>query len=97
MLPSHFDKLTLVSFGMPCKIFGRIEWQQTLVDLKKVPDIAYQDVLNGYDSTGGGLHVTHSNLVVMWKVRPHTSINYKFPLICVGSPKVVVFWFHACN
>ena len=34
--------------------YGRIEWQRTLSDLEKAPDIAYQDVLNEFDSILGG-------------------------------------------
>ena len=46
--------------------------QRTLSDLKKVPDVAYQDNLNKTDSKLGGvkcLIVIHNNLVVTWKVR----------------------------
>ena len=55
---------------------GRVGWQQSLADLEKAPDVAYQEVLNEFDSTWGvkGLIVTMSNLVVTWKVRPHLGI-----------------------
>jgi hypothetical protein len=51
--------------------YGRTEWKWTLLDLDKAPDIAYQDVLNEFDSRWGvkGLIVTRSNLVVAWKIR----------------------------
>lgn len=50
--------------------------------LEKAPDVAYQDVLNGFDSTWGvkGLIETHSNLVAVWKVRPHIDIICWSPL-----------------
>ena len=60
---------------------------------KKAPDVVYQDVLNKFDSTWGGvkgLIMTWSSIVVTWKVRPHMGIissGY------VGSPKVVMFRF----
>ena len=52
--------------------YGRHEWQQTLTDLDKTPDVAYQDALKdlGNVSCIKGLIVTHSNLVVIWEVRP---------------------------
>ena len=56
--------------------YNRIEWKRTLSDLEKAPDMAYQDILNEFDSTWGvkGLIVTKSNLVVTWKVRPQMGI-----------------------
>ena len=50
--------------------YSRIKWQRTLADLEKAPDVAYQDVLNKFDSTLGG-GVTGSNLVVTWDWTPH--------------------------
>ena len=49
---------------------GRLEWQQTLYDLEKTLDVAYEDVLKEFDSVWcvKGLIVTHSNLLVTWKV-----------------------------
>ena len=54
---------------------------------KKTPDVAYQDVLNEFDSMfergGGGfksLITNCSNLVVTWEVRPQTCIISWFPL-----------------
>jgi hypothetical protein len=46
--------------------YGMIEWQQTLSDLEKALDIAYQDVLNEVDLIWGVkvLIMTRSNLVV---------------------------------
>ena len=48
---------------------------------KRPPDVAYQDVLNEFDSTGGveGLIVTRSNLVVTWRVRLQMDIISWFP------------------
>ena len=45
---------------------SKIEWKPTLLDLEKAPDMAYEDVLNKFDSTWGvkGLIVASSNLVV---------------------------------
>jgi hypothetical protein len=44
----------------------RLEWQQTLDDLENALDVAYQDVLKGFDSIWcvKSLIVTQSNLVV---------------------------------
>ena len=49
---------------------GRLEWQRTLTNLEKVPEMACQDVLNKFSIVWcvKGLIVTHSNLVVNWKV-----------------------------
>jgi hypothetical protein len=41
--------------------------------------------------------MTCSNLVVTWKVRPQRALFLDFSSDCVGSPKVVVFWFLSCN
>jgi hypothetical protein len=53
--------------------YDRIEWKQTLTELEKAPNMAYQDVLNEFDSTWvvKGLIMTYNNVVVMWKVSPH--------------------------
>ena len=47
--------------GKTCQIildafqdYGRIEWKRTLKDSEETPDVAYQDVLDEYDSTFGG-------------------------------------------
>ena len=88
---------------MPCRNYGRIEWQRTLAILEMTLDAAYQDILNEFDLTlgeGGGLKgliVTRSNLGVTWKVRPKHALFFYFPPGCVGSPEVVVFWFPSCN
>ena len=52
--------------------YGRLEWQQTLVDLEKASNMAFQDVRNESDSVWcvKGLIFTHSNLAITWKVRP---------------------------
>jgi len=57
--------------------YGKIEWQRTLVDFAKAPNVAYQEVLNTINLAlrGGGkvkgLIMTESNLVVdRWKVKP---------------------------
>ena len=51
--------------------YGRIEWQWSLADLEKAPDVAYQDVLSEFDSTWKfkGLIMTRSKLVATWKAR----------------------------
>ena len=56
--------------------YGRIELKQTLSDLEKALDVAYQDVLSEFDLTWGvkGLIMIRSNLVVTRKVRPHMGI-----------------------
>lgn len=56
--------------------YGRIEWKHTLSDLEKAPNVAYQDVLNEFDSTWGVkcLIVTQSNFMVTWMVRPQMSV-----------------------
>ena len=50
-------------------------------------------VLNEFDSTWGvkGLIVTHSNLVVTWKVRPHMSI---FFLTSTRAMLVFPWWLY---
>jgi hypothetical protein len=40
-----------LKMGGEFSVSGSIEWQWTLVDLKKAMDIIYQDVLNKFDST----------------------------------------------
>ena len=52
------------------------------MDLEKAFDVAYQDVLNEFDSILGvkGLIMTHNNLEVTWKIRPQTHIISSFPL-----------------
>ena len=52
------------------------------MDLEKALDVAYQDVLNAFNSILGvkGLIMTHNNLEVTWKVRPQTNIVFSFPL-----------------
>ena len=57
--------------------YGILEWQRTLRDLKKVLDDAYDDFLREFDKVWcvKGLIVTHTNLVVTWKVnRPRMGI-----------------------
>lgn len=51
--------------------YERIEWQRTLMDLGEAPGMAYQDVLETFDSVwcGKGLLVTHNKLAVTWKAR----------------------------
>lgn len=33
--------------------YGKVEWKRTLEDLKKAPDVTYQDVFNEFNSTWG--------------------------------------------
>lgn len=56
--------------------YGRLEWQRSLHDLEKIPDVAYQDVLTEYGLVCciKGLIVTCSNLMVTWKLRPQMGI-----------------------
>ena len=51
--------------------YGMIEWKRTLEDLEEALDVAYQDILNGFDSKWGviNLVMTWSNLVVTWMDR----------------------------
>ena len=51
-------------------------WEQTLCDLEKTLDVAFEDVLDEFDSVWcvKGLIVTRSNLSVTWKVRPQIGI-----------------------
>ena len=67
--------------------YGKLEWKRNLSDLEKALDVAYQDVLNEFDSTWGvkSLIMNHSNLVVIWL------LFLDFQLVCVGSHKVVHF------
>ena len=56
--------------------YGKLEWHQTLTDLEKAPDVAYEDILqelnNGWCVKD--VIVICNNLVVTWKVRPHMGI-----------------------
>lgn len=56
--------------------YGRIKWQWTLSNLEKAPNVAYQDILDEFDSVRGVkvLIVTRSNFVVTWKVGPQIDI-----------------------
>lgn len=71
--------------------FDRIKWKRTLMNPEEAPNMAYHNILNEFSSTRGvkGFIVTHSNLVVMWKVRPHMGIIFWFPLgvcwLCHGD------------
>ena len=49
--------------------YDRLEWQRTLHDFNKVPDVAYQHVLDDFDLAWchKGLIVTRSNLPVTWE------------------------------
>ena len=55
--------------------YDTLEWQRTLQDLDKAPDIAYENVLSSFDKDWcvKGLIVTHKDLVVTLKFRPMTS------------------------
>jgi hypothetical protein len=57
--------------------YGRLEWQWTLTNLERRPNVAYEDVLKDFDNVWcvKGLNVTHSNLVVTWKARPRMGIS----------------------
>ena len=69
--------------------YGRLEWQQTLQDLEKAPDITYLDVPKKLDSVWcvKGLIVTRSDLMVTWKVRPDGHYFYK--LLQFVTPKKI--------
>ena len=56
--------------------YGRIEWQDTLKNLQKSLNVAYQDVLDELDSVWcvKQLIATRSNLMVTWKERPWIGI-----------------------
>ena len=56
----------------PLLAYGRFEWQHTLQDLEKTPNLAYDDVLKEFHKVWcvKGFIVTCSNLVVTWKFRP---------------------------
>ena len=63
--------------------YGRLNWQQTLHDLEKAPDVAYENVLNEFDiiCCVKGLIITRNNLSVTWKVRPQVDIISWVPLV----------------
>ena len=44
--------------------YGRIEWKQSPSNLEKLLDVAYQDVINEFDSTEGG-HKSYYDLGVV--------------------------------
>lgn len=62
--------------------YDRLEWQCTLHDFDKVPDVAYQHVLHEFDLVwcNKGLIVTCNNLPVTWKVKPWMGIISSFSL-----------------
>ena len=85
----HLIQHTKNSNLVKVNIYTCMEWE--LKSLCYFPDVAYQDVLNEFDSTWGvkGLMMIRSNLIVTWKDRPHMSIISWFPLglrwfACVG-------------
>lgn len=55
---------------------GRLDSQQTVSNLEKALDVAYEDVFRGSDSIWcvKGLLVTKSILVVTWKIGPQIGI-----------------------
>ena len=79
-------------------------WQHTLHDLETTPDVAYQDVLNEFDSDwcGKGLISTRTSSVVTWKVRPRMCIISWSPSVCASSSTfctylpVLKFSFNLC-
>ena len=56
--------------------YGRLEWQCIMQDLDKFLNIVYEGVFREFDKVWdvNGLIVTHSNLVVTWKVMPLVGI-----------------------
>lgn len=56
----------------------KIKLQNTLKDLVKTPNVAYQDVLDKFDEVWGVrcLVLSHSNLVMTCKVKPRMGIIY---------------------
>lgn len=67
--------------------YGTFEWQRTPHDLEKVPNVAYDNVLNDFDLVWclKGLIVTRTNLLVIWKMKPRMSIISWAPWFCIGS------------
>ena len=67
--------------------YGKIEWQRTLADFKKAPNVAYQEVLNKFNSalrSGGGskaLFLTQSNLVISGRLSPKWVLSHDFPSV----------------
>ena len=67
--------------------YSRIEWKRILSNLEKVPDVAYQDVLNKFDSTWGSkvslwpgvTKWSPGRLYLIW------ALFLDFPLGCTGS------------
>lgn len=59
---------------------GRLEWQRTLQDLERAPNIAYQDMLKEFDYVWcvKGLIVTLSDT---WKVRPRWELFLESPWV----------------
>lgn len=51
--------------------YDKIEWQQTLKDLERAPDVAYDDVLKKFDLVWcvENLIACGSNLIVTWRDR----------------------------
>ena len=61
--------------------YDRLEGQHTLMDLKKTPDVAYEDVFRKFDKVWcvQSLIVTCNNLVVTWKLGPRWALFLEFP------------------
>ena len=56
--------------------YERIEWQWTLTNLEKAPDVTYQDVFEEFNMVWcvKDLLVTCKNLTVIGKIRPQMNI-----------------------
>ena len=48
---AHWENLQAVWNAL--QDYGMIEWKQALLDLEKARDVAYQDILKGFDSIWG--------------------------------------------
>lgn len=63
--------------GTLSRIMGESQWQQTLKDAIEARDVAYQNVVDEFDSVScaESLIVTRSNLMDTWKVKPQVGIS----------------------
>ena len=68
--------------------YGRIVSKRTLEGLEMAPDMAYEDILNDFDSTWGvkGFIMTRSNLVVTCKVWPQMALFLDLHSDCASPP-----------